>query len=189
MALSKRTRFEVFKRDGFTCQYCGRRPPEVVLEVDHIHPSSKKGSDDEINLLTSCFDCNCGKSDKKLGDVHPRPDADLKFLETQQEIAEATRYLNTQEELDKLRVKIRKRLETVWTDALTENLVPIDRQFDLWLAWNSPEEVEFAIRRAAGKFRSGALSSWNSEKEVENCVRYVSGILKSRAQEKSETTA
>ena len=189
MSLSKRTRFEIFKRDGFTCQYCGQRPPDVVLEVDHIDPCSNGGSDEEINLITSCFACNRGKSDKKLGDIHPRPDADMKFLETQQEIAEATRYLKTQKALDKLRGKIRKRLETVWTDALTADLVPIAKQFDLWLVWNSPEEVEFSIRRAAGKFRSGALSSWNSEKEVENCVRYVSGILKSRAQEKSETTA
>lgn len=27
-------RFEVFKRDMFTCQYCGRKAPDVILEVD-----------------------------------------------------------------------------------------------------------------------------------------------------------
>ena len=34
--LSKKIRFEVFKRDKFTCQYCGRMSPDVILEVDHI---------------------------------------------------------------------------------------------------------------------------------------------------------
>lgn len=69
MALSVRTRFEVFKRDNFTCQYCGRKSPEVVLEVDHIVPRAGGGSDDQINLRTSCWDCNSGKSDKPLSEI------------------------------------------------------------------------------------------------------------------------
>lgn len=60
-ALSKARRFAIFHRDGFTCQYCGKRPPAVVLEVDHIVPVSQEGSDDDHNLITSCFDCNRGK--------------------------------------------------------------------------------------------------------------------------------
>lgn len=61
-ALSKRLRFEVFKRDLFTCQYCGATPPDVVLEIDHIEPVAAGGGDDEGNLITACFDCNRGKS-------------------------------------------------------------------------------------------------------------------------------
>lgn len=61
-------RFEVFKRDKFKCQYCGRYAPDVILEVDHILPVSKGGKNEIINLLTSCFDCNIGKSDKLLSD-------------------------------------------------------------------------------------------------------------------------
>jgi 5-methylcytosine-specific restriction endonuclease McrA len=59
--VSKKTRFEVFKRDDFTCQYCGKTPPEVILEVDHINPKSKGGTGDINNLITACFDCNRGK--------------------------------------------------------------------------------------------------------------------------------
>lgn len=70
-----RARFEVFKRDGFACQYCGRTPPAAILEIDHILAVSRGGSDDEANLLTSCFDCNRGKSDVPLEQV-PRPLAD-----------------------------------------------------------------------------------------------------------------
>lgn len=66
--LSKDTRFEVFKRDSFTCQYCGRSAPDVILEVDHIIPVAEGGSNDIMNLVTSCRDCNRGKSKKLLSD-------------------------------------------------------------------------------------------------------------------------
>jgi hypothetical protein len=69
MTLSVRKRFEVFKRDDFTCRYCGRKSPDVILEVDHIVPRADGGSDDEMNLLTSCWECNSGKSDKPLSEV------------------------------------------------------------------------------------------------------------------------
>lgn len=68
MSVSKRIRFEVFKRDKFTCQYCGKSAPDVILEVDHIDPKSKGGKDDIMNLVTSCYDCNRGKSNIILSD-------------------------------------------------------------------------------------------------------------------------
>jgi hypothetical protein len=68
MSLSKKVRFEVFKRDSFTCQYCGRSAPDILLEVDHIEPKSKGGADDLLNLVTSCEDCNRGKSNRELTD-------------------------------------------------------------------------------------------------------------------------
>ena len=64
--LSKRVRFSVFERDGFQCQYCGRQPPTVCLEADHIVPRSKGGTNDPENLRTSCYDCNRGKGAKTL---------------------------------------------------------------------------------------------------------------------------
>lgn len=69
MALTKKIRFEVFKRDGFKCGYCGQTPPAVILEIDHIEAISKGGSDDINNLLTSCFDCNRGKKNIPLNIV------------------------------------------------------------------------------------------------------------------------
>lgn len=65
-SISKKTRFEVFKRDHFTCQYCGRSAPDVVLEIDHINPVVNGGDNDIMNLLTSCFDCNRGKGKRLL---------------------------------------------------------------------------------------------------------------------------
>ena len=67
-SLSKKLRYEVLKRDKFTCQYCGRMSPDVILEVDHIKPVAKGGTDDLINLITSCRDCNRGKGKTPLSD-------------------------------------------------------------------------------------------------------------------------
>lgn len=66
--VSKRTRFEVFKRDMFSCQYCGKKSPDVVLHVDHIKPVSNGGKNTITNLITACQDCNLGKSNIELGD-------------------------------------------------------------------------------------------------------------------------
>ena len=67
-SLGKRTRFEVFKRDGFKCQYCGRSAPDVVLRVDHIEPVAAGGPDDILNFITACHDCNAGKGAVPLSD-------------------------------------------------------------------------------------------------------------------------
>lgn len=66
--ISKKLRFEVFKRDSFTCQYCGKSAPDVILNVDHIKPVKLKGTNDILNLITSCFDCNSGKKATELSD-------------------------------------------------------------------------------------------------------------------------
>lgn len=62
-------RFEIFRRDLFTCQYCGRTPPTVILHLDHILAVANGGTNDGDNLITSCADCNLGKSDTDLREV------------------------------------------------------------------------------------------------------------------------
>jgi CRISPR/Cas system Type II protein with McrA/HNH and RuvC-like nuclease domain len=68
MTVSKLIRFEALKRDGFTCQYCGAKAPEVRIEIDHIVPVSKGGKDDLENLVTCCYNCNGGKRNIFLSD-------------------------------------------------------------------------------------------------------------------------
>ena len=67
-SIGNKLRFEVFKRDSFTCKWCGKSSPDVVLNVDHIEPVSKGGTNDILNLITSCFECNSGKSNRLLSD-------------------------------------------------------------------------------------------------------------------------
>jgi len=62
--VSKKDRDLVFKRDNFTCKYCSKSSPEVELEIDHIIPVVKGGSNDLGNLQTLCKDCNERKGDK-----------------------------------------------------------------------------------------------------------------------------
>lgn len=66
--IGQRVRFEVFKRDSFTCQYCGAKAPDVVLQVDHIRPVAAGGDNDLMNLVTSCRPCNGGKGARPLSD-------------------------------------------------------------------------------------------------------------------------
>ncbi len=64
--ISTKTRFDVFKRDNFTCLYCGSVPPSVILHIDHIVPVSKGGGNEKTNLATSCSACNLGKGAQQL---------------------------------------------------------------------------------------------------------------------------
>jgi 5-methylcytosine-specific restriction endonuclease McrA len=58
----------VFKRDDYTCQYCGCKEREQ-LTLDHIHPKSRGGEDSWDNCTTACLKCNTKKGDKSLEDL------------------------------------------------------------------------------------------------------------------------
>lgn len=56
-------RYRVLERDAFACRYCGARPPNSVLVIDHVQPLAAGGTDFEDNLCAACEECNAGKSD------------------------------------------------------------------------------------------------------------------------------
>lgn len=109
MALSVRTRFEVFKRDDFTCRYCGKKSPDVILEIDHIVPVVEGGTDDPMNLATSCWACNSGKSCIPLNQVMTGEDPHDKAIA----ILEARRQI---EEYNQVIKQERQRLEDLSWD-------------------------------------------------------------------------
>jgi hypothetical protein len=128
MAVSTRRRFEVFKRDAFTCQYCGRKPPDVTLHVDHVVPSSKGGADGMENLVTSCATCNLGKSAVPLTSVPAAFALPSDIAERRKDLAERrkqlTAYIAWQNEVRALaeqeRAFEREQLNTVlarWNEA------------------------------------------------------------------------
>jgi len=62
-------RFQIFQKDNFTCQYCGRKAPNVELQIDHKYPKSKGGKDEIENYITACSECNLGKGDIILKEI------------------------------------------------------------------------------------------------------------------------
>ena len=60
------TRRNVFERDGYTCQYCGRRLPEHRLSLDHVVPRSRGGRSTWDNLVVACVRCNDRKANRLL---------------------------------------------------------------------------------------------------------------------------
>ncbi len=61
-------RFQILQEYNYTCQYCGRKAPEVILEIDHKYPKSKGGLDKIENYTVACKDCNYGKNDSILNE-------------------------------------------------------------------------------------------------------------------------
>lgn len=104
-------RFEVFKRDAFTCRYCGKQSPEAILEVDHVLAVANGGIDEIENLVTPCYECNRGKGVRMLSDIPPESDVHEKAIaiaEQERQIAELNYWRNKQlerenEEIDLLR--------------------------------------------------------------------------------------
>lgn len=183
MALSVRTRFEIFKRDDFTCHYCGRRSPDVVLEVDHIVATANGGGDDTMNLITSCWDCNRGKSAVPLGHVLTAEDPHDKavaLLERERQLQEYNAVLAAENERreDQAWELVRYWLDeqgqlTAAQRAGTEDLT-IGRQDFSWLKstlqWCPAEKVrafmDIAIARGMTRnFRyvAGCARNWRYE--------------------------
>ena len=177
-AISKKDRFEIFKRDGFTCQYCGLQPPEVVLHVDHIVPVSKGGNNDPMNLITACRECNQGKAAKPLEQISPKPDADLEWLQMQQEIVELRRYQLAKEERDKLTEMIVLQLQDTWATLFEDDYVLCSSELKRWLSWAEPLDIENAIEISS--IKRDTFNSWDHK------LRYTAGILHNICKQESE---
>ena len=64
----KLTRREVFRRDNYTCQYCGRR--DRGLTVDHVKPKHQGGQHIWTNVVAACPPCNHRKGGHSLEEAH-----------------------------------------------------------------------------------------------------------------------
>jgi ATP adenylyltransferase len=62
--ISGTIRYEILKRSKFHCELCGISAQDKALEVDHIIPRNKGGSDDPSNLQALCYSCNAMKRDR-----------------------------------------------------------------------------------------------------------------------------
>jgi hypothetical protein len=175
VAVSKKKRFEVFKRDKFVCQYCGQSPPDVILECDHIAPRCEGGSDDYSNLITSCFDCNRGKSGNLLGDSDCNRVQELQ-LEQIAQLAAFNRMLIASEETLKD--------QQAWlAKTVAENMDWIDlddhekKSLALFARKLTITEIVEASQKAGSKRISGNSARW----------RYFCGVCWGRIKDNGES--
>lgn len=60
------SRRNLYRRDGYSCQYCGRRRPLEELSIDHVLPRSRGGKTTWENCVLACVRCNTKKANKTL---------------------------------------------------------------------------------------------------------------------------
>jgi len=117
VSIGVRVRFEVFRRDRFTCLYCGRTPPDVLLEVDHVTPRAAGGSDEIENLTTSCQDCNRGKPSGLLAEGSARVVSPEAVAQATERIEQARQYAEAVEQMRRLQDAHVHSVTAAWAEA------------------------------------------------------------------------
>lgn len=198
-----RVRFEVFKRDKFTCQYCGRKAPDVILNCDHIQPVAAGGDGDLLNLITSCRDCNGGKGAVPLSDnaALDKQRAMLEDLEERRQ--QIDMMIQWRDDLQALAVDI---VETIsdrigqkggfepnesgkadlrrWLRRFTvaEILTGIDASFDAYMQFNENKPDTEAWNKAFRQIpRFIDIAKQEAERPYIRRLLYIQGIIRNRA--------
>lgn len=173
MAVSKRTRYEVLRRDNHACRYCGQMAPEVKLTVDHVMPKALGGSDDPGNLVAACRDCNSGKA-STMPDDPLVADVSQRAVEWGKAIAD---YNKAQMSDRRKRAAYVRRFEKAWDvwhwgpkDDRQGLPKPADWEPTIWQFYGLGlpiHELEDAVKIAAG----------NQMVDVDRVFRYMCGVL------------
>lgn len=114
MAVPRGLRFEVFKRDGFRCRYCGRGPEAVLLEADHVVPEHDGGPTTIENLVTACADCNRGKGARSLTTAPAELDLAARAHDLEERAAQITAMLEAGAHLAAAHDELVDRLAGEW---------------------------------------------------------------------------
>lgn len=171
MAVSKRLRYEILRRDNHTCRYCGASAPDVPLRVDHVTPVALGGTDEPSNLVTSCEPCNSGKSSASP-DAHHVADVADDALRWAAAMTQAASKLREQE---------------------TPKLQYRDAFLTEWNRWHLGKDDDKKVplpedwKQAMDRFRVAGIPTWmwadivdaamaNQKVKPDNTFRYVCGI-------------
>lgn len=201
-SLSKTVRFEVFKRDRFTCQYCGAKAPDVVLQADHIKPVAEGGTDEILNLATACVACNGGKGARLLSDDSVVEKQRKQIEELQERREQLEMMLQWRDQVSALQTDyvdvVAKRLSDrgCWTPnesgrgnirrwlknySLEEILIAVDEAMDIYLRFEDDAPTKSSWEQAFAKI-PGIVNIRRQEKEKPYLRRilYIQGILRRR---------
>jgi hypothetical protein len=203
--ISKRVRFEVFKRDSFTCQYCGKGAPDVILHIDHINPVAGGGGSDILNLVTSCIDCNLGKGARELSDNTAIQKQRAQLAELNERREQLEMMLQWRESLASLDEKYVSAFEQRFTDvtgstltdvgrakvkrwlkktSLVDLLDALDASFDTYYKGGDPEDADRSNALAGKAFsmvpRIVNSKRLNEEKPWMKDLFYIRAIIRNR---------
>lgn len=192
-SLSKRLRFEVFKRDRFTCQYCGKASPDVVLHADHVKPVSLGGKNTITNLITSCKDCNLGKSNIELSDdaAISKQRKQIEALADRDE--QITMMIDWQEGMIKAEERLTRSVEREVNSHLMEGKVVSEHGLDIIRKAIKKLGYECVMKQLSdcyvrsasaedfgGKWSKAITYKQSSGDDWKASIHYVKGILKNR---------
>lgn len=167
-------RFDIFKRDSFRCQYCGKSPPEAVLVIDHIRPVADGGDNESINLVTSCVDCNQGKAAGKLNEVPPSINAT---------IANETERARQVIEFEKLRKKVAR----IHADRARECADEWRRRYGLSLSAMETASLAMFLQRLSVEDVKAAIFAASRAASNAGRFKYFCGVCWSKIRAKEST--
>jgi hypothetical protein len=176
-SLSKRVRFEVFKRDGFRCAYCGATPNSAMLRVDHVIAVSQGGSDDPGNLVTSCDDCNAGKSNVRLEDR--KLTRGVSTFDAVEHTEQIRAYLAAQREVQRARRDVIDAAMLLWEEHFPHDPIPdgIERGLPRALESFALADIGEAFAIVANHYELGRHKYPGTMRQT-NRARYFFGILR-----------
>lgn len=183
-AISKKTRFEIFKRDNFTCQYCGRTAPDVILEIDHIKPVKYGGDNDVLNLITSCFDCNRGKGKIKLSQNEEIKKQQEMLKQLNQKREQLEMMLKWKKELENLDNEMVDKIENVLYETTQNHFSQIGRIRCL----KNIKKFGFEEVYECTKISINQYFVENDEKSIAKVFDYIGKICYNRAKQKENPT-
>lgn len=201
-AISKTVRFEVFKRDRFTCQYCGEKAPDVVLHVDHILAVANGGTNDILNLVTSCAGCNGGKGARRLDDRSAVERQRVMIEEAAERREQIQMMLQWRDQEEAARVSVLNEIavrmhsrggfypnDNGRTDVrrwlkrfeLSEILKALDDSFDAYMKWDGDEPIPAAWNMAFAKIPAFiSMNRQAADKPYIAKLAYIQGIIRNR---------
>lgn len=178
MTISKTLRFEIFKRDGFKCGYCGRTPPTVTLEIDHINPKANDGTNDINNLISACFDCNRGKKHITLDKIPPSLKENLKVLQEKEKQVEAyNKFL--------AKIRIREEEEAAVVDAIYTHYFP---KYSLSDNFKETSLRRFVQLLPVEVVKNAMHTACSRRLDQERSIRYFCGICWKEVKQSNEVS-
>jgi len=183
-AVSKRLRFEILKRDGYRCQYCGATPLDLPLHVDHVIPLANGGTNDPLNLVTACADCNGGKAAIPLSERRLTPSRSIR--EVRDQVLQIRAWLDAQKDVAAARAEM---VEFYWEQWCSRGLPGTTGAYESLkvriksaLERAGEDGVIEAMDATARKFPSAPSHYW------ELTCRYWSGCIRRFAERRSLVT-